>query len=123
MVTDLAPELRLATVPGQFVGVAAGHADRRVVGWDLLDLAAEADQCFLDRLACRGGTVARRQFAVDVVGRRARAEGDQGAVFLLVSRVVLDEARGMAQEDGQDARRRTGRACRRGRRALRRSAA
>ena len=50
-------------------------------------------------------TVGRRQLALEVVGRRRRAEADRRAVRLPVAEVVLDDARRVAEEHRQDARR------------------
>src|SRR3990172_8740413 len=76
-----------------------------IVRRHLADPAAEGAQARLSRGPIGCPPLARRQLTVEVVGRRASAEGDHGAIRLLVGHVVLDEPRGAPDEYRQHASR------------------
>ena len=100
----------------ELVRAPTGDLDRAVVGRDLADRAGERGQRGGQRVAGDRRPLDRRPLAVDVVGRRPLAEAHRGPVALGRREVVLDEAGRPAEEHGQHARRRTGRASRHGRR-------
>ena len=89
--------------PRERVGPAAADLDRAVGRRALRDRAGQPGECRLDRLARRGRSVGRRQLALEVVGRRRRAEADRRAIGLPIAQVVFDDPRRVAQEDRQHA--------------------
>ena len=103
--TSRAASDRSFAVPSHLVGAAALHANRGVVGRHLLDPAPELGQGGLHGSPVGGRSLPRGQLAVEVVGRRAGAEGDHRPVRLVVGQVVLDQPRGTAEEDRQHASR------------------
>ena len=90
-------ELHGLAGPGHGIGPPAGDLDRAVRRRPLQDRTGQSGECRLDRRACRRGPLARRQLALEVVGRRRGAETDRRAVGLAVAQVVLDDARPVAR--------------------------
>ena len=90
---------------GHRVGPPAADLDRAVGRRPLRDRPEEAGQRRLDRGSRRRRPGRRGQLALEVVGRGRGAEADRRAIRLAIAEVVLDDARPVAEEDRQHARR------------------
>ena len=109
-------ELERLTLSGHPVGPTPPDLHGTERGRALVDRTAEAAQRLQDGLARGRRPIAGDELAVPIVGGRAGAEADRGAVGLVVAHVVFDDARPESQGRRAARRTRRDRACRRARR-------